>query len=294
MNNMTRKPLFSRIQGILLVVGAVILGAGMVISPETPQALFPQKQTIVIPLAPEKSRQPADPANAEPVAVDPLPDQEQAEHYRIRNGDTLSGIFADRNIPSSTLRQILVADAEFLALETLHPGMELAFEFNDQDELSRFTVHVDPAREVVFEQETDGTFSYQQIEAETYWSPVVLSGSIHRSFYQSGVEAGLNDQQVDELGRLLKRKIDFRRDLREGDAFSVLVSNEVARGEDTGRYRIEAVTLSSGGRTTRAFLYDDGNYYDEEGESILPAFRRWPTNRQFQVSSPLIPAVSIR
>lgn len=286
---MALKQFFSRKHGILLTAGAVILGVGMLVSPDASQALFPQRQTIVIPTPQEQPRRAEHALPPAPVATSAQTTEEPVERYRIRRGDTLSAIFADRNLPSHTLHELLEADAEFLALETLHPGTELAFAFDEQEALKQLTVHIDPAREVVFERQADGSFHYRQIEAETYWSPIVLSGDIHRSFYQSGVNAGLNDRQVDELRRLLKRKIDFRRDIREGDTFSVLVSNEMARGQETGRYRIEAVTLASGGLTTRAFLYDDGNYYDENGESILPAFRRWPTASHYRVSSPFNP-----
>lgn len=208
------------------------------------------------------------------------------DSYLIRPGDTLSGIFADRNIPKQVLHHLLEADNEYLALETLHPGTDLTFSFTASGELEKLSLHQDPAREVVFTRQEDGSFSYQLVEAETRWLSRVHQGTISHSFYLSGKQAGLSDRQIEEIAHVLKGKIDFRRDIREGDPFAVLISHERTREQETGHYRIEAVSFTRGRQTYNAFLYTDGNYYDEQGESVLPAFRRWPTASHYRISSP--------
>ncbi|MFL1407203.1 peptidoglycan DD-metalloendopeptidase family protein [Marinobacter sp. M1N3S26] len=284
---MAKKLSLSAHQKILLLLGVLILGVGVSGLPEHAAALFGKQAEISDP--PPATTQEA-PEEALPIIpLVKVPEPDPIETYRIRDGDTLSDIFDDREIPASDLHKLLVADAEFLSLETLHPGKELTFEFDENENLEKLTLHLDPAREVVFDRQPDGEFAHRQIEAETYWSHEVRSGTIQRSFYYSGMEAGMSERQVDELGRLLKKKIDFRREIRKGDPFSVLIANEMTGDQRTGRYRIEAVTLSAGGHETNAFLYTDGNYYDDRGESILPAFRRWPTSRHYRVSSPFDP-----
>lgn len=281
---MAKKHSLSAHQKILLLLSTLILGVGVSGLPEHAAALFDKPAEIA---APTPAKTPETPDASPPtIPLVAVPEPDPVETYRIREGDTLSGIFDDREIPASDLHKLLVADAEFLSLETLHPGKTLTFEFDENEDLEKLTLHQDPAREVVFERQPDGEFAHRQVEAETYWSHEVRLGTIQRSFYHAGMEAGLSERQVDELGRLLKKRIDFRRDIRKGDPFSVLIANEMTGDQRTGRYRIEAVTLSAGGHETNAFLYTDGNYYDDRGESILPAFRRWPTARHYRVSSP--------
>ncbi|MBB5320972.1 peptidoglycan DD-metalloendopeptidase family protein [Marinobacter oulmenensis] len=284
---MATRHLFSRSHILLFALSIIVLLVGLFASPEHSKALFVESGTVTT----EPAEKRATPATATPPA-DPAPvlaEPDPVQRYQIQAGDTLSAIFESRGISLGTLHELLAADAEYLSLEILHPGTELAFRFNDQQHLEQLTLHVDPARKVVFQRQDNGSFSYQHVEAETRWSYHVRSGAIEQSFFKAGLRAGLTEQQVEELARMLKRKIDFRREIRKGDPFTVLVANEVTHEQETGRYRIEAVSLSTRGRTTNAFLYTDGNYYDENGESILPAFRRWPTQHRFRISSPFDP-----
>lgn len=287
---MTIKHRLSKRQGALLLLGVILLGTGFMVSPDSSRALFAENNTMIVPISPERDRIPTEEPASEPESQAPQPPApDPLVSYEIRQGDTLSQIFENNGIPLGTLHQLLEADAEFLSLETLHPGTELRFRFNDQETLQQLTLNLDPARQVLFDRQPDGSFVHRQVEAETYWTYAVSTGEIERNFYQAGAATGLSEQQVDELRRLLKRKVDFRRDIRKGDPFHVLIAREMMDDQSTGHYRIEAVSLSTGGHTTEAFLYSDGNYYDRAGESILPAFRRWPTAQHYRVSSPFNP-----
>jgi murein DD-endopeptidase len=215
----------------------------------------------------------------------PVPAQPLTEQYEIQPGDTLSQIFESKDIPATVLHQLLEADVEYLSLETLRPGTTLTFRYNLQGELEDLALEVDPARTIVFSRQDDHSFSYQKTETETYWSPTVISGVIQGSFYTSGLAAGLTKAQVVEIGQLLKNQVNFRRSLRAGDKFSVVVAKEITESQQpTGHAQIESVSLHRGKRTYNAFLYD-GSYYDETGESITLAFRRWPTAMHYRVSS---------
>lgn len=213
-----------------------------------------------------------------------------AVDYEIQKGDTLSEIFEDKGIPAALLQHILEADSEYLSLETLMPGKVLTFRYNDEHQLTALDLQLDPARKVSFVRQDDDSFIHQQVESKTHWESQILTGEIRGSFYASGLKAGLSEAQVASLSHLLKNKLNFRRDLRAGDTFAVMVGHEITEEDQaTGQMRIEAVSLSRGKHVYNAFLYNDGNYYDENGESILPAFLRWPTARHFRVSSPFNP-----
>lgn len=283
----------------LFLLGVIMLGAGVLGSPDNSEAVSIKPQAISVggsQSSMEDHNGNSDATAASPRAGGLSPETEgdgspaPPTTYRIRNGDTLSAIFESRGISVQELHKLLAADAEFLSLEILHPGTELTFEFDDEDVLEKLTLHLDPARKVIFARQPDGSFSYEQVEAETEWSPEIRLGAIHRNFYASGLAAGLTERQVDELRQLLKRKIDFRRQIREGDEFRVLFANEMTHGQLTGRYRIEAFSLETGGHTYNAFLFTDGNYYDASGDSVLPAFLRWPTHQRYRVSSPFSPS----
>ncbi|HTN34955.1 MAG TPA: peptidoglycan DD-metalloendopeptidase family protein [Marinobacter sp.] len=280
---------FSATHKVLLLLSMVVITVAFFSTPESSQAvLIPElvqpESGFAIPMVGDMViEEPG--REASQSQVPPAPIQPLTERYEIQPGDTLSRIFEGKGIPATVLHRLLEADVEYLSLETIRPGTMLTFVYNLQGALEDLALEVDPARTITFSRQGDGSFLYQKTEADTYWSPALISGVIRGSFYASGIEAGLTEGQVVEIGHLLKNQIDFRRSLRAGDTFSVVVAREMTGEEFTGNTQIDSVSLHRGKRTYNAFLYD-GSYYDETGESITLAFRRWPTSKPYRVSSP--------
>ncbi|WP_372958826.1 peptidoglycan DD-metalloendopeptidase family protein [Marinobacter sp.] len=210
---------------------------------------------------------------------------DQTVEWQVQPGDTLTRIFREHKAPVDDLQEILEADAEYLSLETLTPGTRLGLSFDDEDRFSGLTLHLDPARKVVYTRQKDGSFVHKETEADTYWVSEVLRGTVNGSFYQSALRAGLTRAQVVLIDQLLGSKLDFGKDLRAGDSFTMILGHEMTGEQSTGNTRIEAISLVRRSRTHYAFRFDDGNYYDENGESVTPAFLRWPTKKRFRVSS---------
>ncbi|WP_417514722.1 peptidoglycan DD-metalloendopeptidase family protein [Marinobacter sp.] len=206
-------------------------------------------------------------------------------HHKVQPGDSLSSIFSEAGASQVDLHRIMEADVEYLALETLRPGTELELVFNKQGEFQQLALDLDPARSLAYTRVDNDTFEYQETVKDTHWVSEVLKGSIRGSFYQSALNAGLSKTEIASVQQLLEHQINFRRELRAGDTFAVIVGHERTASESTGKTRIEAVSLERRNRTHTAFLFDDGNYYDQSGKSVLPAFRRLPTANSFRVSS---------
>ncbi len=279
---------FSATHKVLLLLSMVVITAAFFSTPEFSQAvlipdLVQPESGFAIPMVGDMVTEPEQEAPQSQVPAAPI--QPLTERYEIQPGDTLSQIFEEKGIPATVLHRLLEADVEYLSLETIRPGTMLTFVYSLQGTLEDLALEVDPARTITFSRQGDDSFLYQKTEADTYWSPVVISGVIQGSFYASGIEAGLTEGQVVEIGHLLKNQIDFRRSLRAGDTFSVVVAKEMTGEKLTGNTQIDSVSLHRGKRTYNAFLYD-GSYYDETGESITLAFRRWPTSKHYRVSSP--------
>lgn len=231
---------------------------------------------------------PTDPS----ASVEPLPEtlaesrsDTRTQHHEVQPGDTLSSIFNRYGAPTSDLYNIMETDVEYLALETLQPGTQLRLTFDDQDRFTELALVLDTARTVFYTRTDDDQFEYRRMEADTHWVSEVLRGSIEGSFYVSAVKAGLTAHQIASVNQLLEHRLNFRRDLRAGDQFAVIVSHEMTDNQSTGKTRVEAVSLKRGSRTHTAFRFEDGNYYDQHGKSVLPAFRRWPTQTSYRVSS---------
>jgi len=77
--------------------------------------------------------------------------------------------------------------------------------------------------------------------------------------------------------------MDFRK-LRAGDQFSVLMSREMLDGK-SAQSQLLGVRLRSGGKDYYAFRAEDGKFYDRNGSGLARGFMRFPTVKQYRVSS---------
>ncbi|MDY0213274.1 MAG: peptidoglycan DD-metalloendopeptidase family protein [Desulfuromonadaceae bacterium] len=224
------------------------------------------------------------------LASDPIPAPDNIFTRDIISGDTLGSIFKMFGITPCTLQQILAADEEMLALDTLRPGNRLTFTFDKEVRtLERMELFIHPARQVVYQRLDDATFGFDEVVLPGTWEQDVLEGSIDGSFYLSAKRAGLSEKETAIISDLFSDQINFAREIRAGDVFQIIRSQQLVEDEFTGQSRIEGVRIFRGKRLYSAFLFEDGNYYDQQGESLARAFRRYPMNGQHRVSSAFNP-----
>ncbi|WP_144209169.1 peptidoglycan DD-metalloendopeptidase family protein [Shewanella donghaensis] len=207
----------------------------------------------------------------------------------IQNGDTLSHLFEIAGIGQQTMYKVLEADLNVLALDTLSLGNRIQFWQDEQQNLVKLELYFNPAYQVVFNRFDDGSYGVEEINIEGIWQNRIISGEINGSFYLSAQRFGLTAAQIQTIETLLSSKLNFSRDLRAGDKFSVLMNDQFIEGESTGAAKIEAVRIVTGRRNVSAFQNIDGNYYDDKGQGLASAFQRVPLDRQYRLSSSFNP-----
>ncbi|WP_242426343.1 peptidoglycan DD-metalloendopeptidase family protein [Vibrio sp. qd031] len=225
--------------------------------------------------------------NAEPQAEvsqlteqsDTLPFSPPSFETTIQKGDTLSTIFDKFNIGHSQLLSVMEADLNVLALDTLKPGDTLRFWIDEGNGLlNQMEIEFSLAHKVRYERDGDNGFGYQDIQLNGDWKQQVIKGEVHGSFSLSANNAGLGSYQIAQIADLLGDKINFARDLQAGDEFGVIQRVQFIDGKLTGNKEIEAIVINSRRNKISAYLHDDGQYYDANGESLQRAFIRNPVN----------------
>ena len=205
----------------------------------------------------------------------------------IQSGDNLSSIFDQVNISQTVMLQIVAADESLLALDILRPGNTLIFTLDKETrQLQKMELFIHPAQQVIYRRVDGGSFEYKEILLAGSWKYQLLDSEIDGSFYQSAIFAGLSDREAGNITYLFKNKVNFSRDIRAGDRFQVVRNLQLVDGKLTGQSHIEAVRIFSRKHHYNAFLFEDGNYYDETGKSLARAFRRYPFKGRHRVTSP--------
>ncbi|ANO35580.1 peptidase M23 (plasmid) [Vibrio breoganii] len=217
-----------------------------------------------------------------------VPSQEPPPAYRytIQPGDNLTKIFNQLNIPSTYLTKVMEEDVNHLSLDTLRPGNELIFFVDDGSrQLNKMELVFSVANKVQYTLNDDGAYSYEDVSIEGEWSLDVKVGEIHGSFFKSATEKGLSGRNVETISGLLRDKLNFSKDLRAGDTFSVVRKVQTIDGVPTGASEVQSVVIASRGRTIDAYLHSDGQFYDGSGASLERAFMRRPLEVKSRISS---------
>ncbi|WP_283598220.1 peptidoglycan DD-metalloendopeptidase family protein [Photobacterium phosphoreum] len=210
--------------------------------------------------------------------------------YQVKKGDTLSGIFAQLNLPQADVKDIMAADLNSLQIDNLRPNDILRFWVADSDHrLKKVQLQFNVAHMINYTREKNNDFAVKEITLPGIWHEKVIRGEIHGSFSLSAQKAGLSYTDIHEIMAIFKDKLNFDRDLKTGDRFEVVSKEKYVNNQASGDTELQAIRLYTNNQQFSAYLSSDGNFYDQHGESLQRAFLRYPTAKRFRISSPFNP-----
>jgi len=106
------------------------------------------------------------------------------------------------------------------------------------------------------------------------------SATIRYSLFGATDAAGIPDAVATQLADIFGGDIDFHRDLRKGDHFSVLYETVLSQGRLVRTGKVLAAEFVNDGQSYRALWFADNNgrggYYSPDGKSLRKAFLRSP------------------
>ncbi|MHB1359876.1 MAG: peptidoglycan DD-metalloendopeptidase family protein [Rhodocyclaceae bacterium] len=209
-------------------------------------------------------------------------DDAHTRELRIQRGDTVSALLAKMDIrdaeASTFLRNNREADALF---RQLVPGKTLTAKLTADGELQSLIFPLSGGKDtaLLIQRSPDGfAASVQDIQFESHVS--LQTAVVRHSLFGAADDAGMPDGVAVHLADIFGGDIDFHRDLRRGDRFSVIYETVSHLGKPVRMERILAAEFINDGKTYRAFWYQPkdgtGGYYTEDGRSVKKAFLRSP------------------
>ncbi|MCG6403248.1 peptidoglycan DD-metalloendopeptidase family protein [Vibrio fluvialis] len=219
----------------------------------------------------------------------PPPDFEIKKHvkinYNVKSGDTLSDIFDKFNISNKYLVELLDSDQSHLALDIIKPDVALTIYLAEHNSLEKLELILDGDQQITYLKNSAGTFSYSKLQLPSKWETNTYIVNITSTFSQAAKDAGLSIEESYYVYHILKNKIDFSKDIHLGDIIEVIDKKQYIENHETGNHVIQAVKYISGNKVISAYLDENGQYYDESGNSIQNAFLRYPSKRKWRISS---------
>jgi murein DD-endopeptidase MepM/ murein hydrolase activator NlpD len=197
---------------------------------------------------------------------------------RIQRGDTIGTLLARLGIEDPSAANFLRNTREARSLYQLSPGRIVRAETTEDGRLvSLHYLHAGAALDV---QRTGESFDITE-QAPVLENRVLMkSGEIRSSLFAATDAAQLSDSIATQLADIFSTDIDFHKDLRRGDHFTVIYEMFYDHGEPVKSGRVLAAEFVNQEKTYQAVWFKDGDapggYYTVDGKNIRKAFLRSP------------------
>ena len=211
----------------------------------------------------------------------------------VESGDTLSSLLLNQGFTNADVLKIagvLKSDADITSLRADNDKIEFVRPDSDSP-VSKIVIIPSPWRRIELTCGDSGQWNCENIEIERDTRAVYRTGEIldGDSFYLAGARAGIPDGILAEVYDLLAFEMDFERDVRAGQHFSVLYEENFSNGKKVDNGRVLAVQFAAlrGNVQMYRFRKSDGKtgYYDENGNGAIKSLKRTPINNAKITSS---------
>jgi murein DD-endopeptidase MepM/ murein hydrolase activator NlpD len=193
-------------------------------------------------------------------------------------GDSLATLFTHMGLSPKTLQILLHNNPHAKTLTQIKPNQVVQFLIKNT-ELEQLVLPISNTQSLVVKRLEDN-FETQIKTHKTDIKPETVTGKIHHSLYTTAKDANLPYALMKQMSDILSWQINFSRDLREGDAFTIhyevyYIDNKRIRTGD-----ILSVSYTNQGKQYQAIRHQTKtgktDYFTPDGKSVRKAFSRYP------------------
>lgn len=198
---------------------------------------------------------------------------------RIQRGDTIAELLRRLNVEDQAASDFLRKNKAAEGLRQLGVGKEVQAETDANGGLLALRFLGNDTNQMVIEKSGED-FRVRTLPAQTEQRVLIRIGEIKTNLFAATDEVGLPDPAANQLADIFGGDIDFHRDLRKGDKFTVIYEMTYINGEAARTGRILSAEFVNHGHAYRAAYFQTteytGDYYSPEGKSMRKAFLRSP------------------
>ncbi len=197
---------------------------------------------------------------------------------RVLSGETLGALLTRLGVSQQDNALLLSQSAAQIG-RSLRSGQRVQADISENGELLELRLTSSDGTLNRISRQPDG-FLLDQPQAALESRIVMRSGRIESSLFAATDAASLPDSVAVQMADIFGTQLDFRTDLRKGDAFSIIYEMDYRNGEPTGTGKILSAEYVNAGKAYRAVLYrtpsGQEEYYSPNGESLKKGFLRSP------------------
>jgi murein DD-endopeptidase MepM/ murein hydrolase activator NlpD len=193
-----------------------------------------------------------------------------------RRDDSAQSLLQRLGVSDSAAAAFLRSDPRARELLTGRPGKLVTVETTDRNEIIRLSARWlskpddRQFQRLTLERQSDG-FSARLETAELKAAAQLASGTVQSSLFAATDAVRLPDSVASQLADIFSSEIDFRRDLRKGDRFSIVYESLEADGEVLRAGRILSAEFVNDGKQLQMLWFQEpgqkGGYYGFDGKS---------------------------
>jgi murein DD-endopeptidase MepM/ murein hydrolase activator NlpD len=204
--------------------------------------------------------------------------------YSVKKGDTFSTISNRFGFGLDVGKEVYSSLSKLSKEKSFHyrlrQGMVLKLHLAS-DGLIKLEIPASKTEDIVINRVATDHYQATLIEHQRIVYERVAVGEVRTSFAQAATEAGISYSIVDELVDLFSDRVEFRKDFRVGDRFTVIFREHVLEnGTALSGGDILAAAISVNGElyVTARYVGSDGKsrYFDREGNLLGNMFLRYP------------------
>ena len=196
----------------------------------------------------------------------------------VDRGDTLETLFRRNGLKLADLAEMAVLPDAAEHLRVLKPGNEIRVTHRDGSVLE--LIRDIGAIELLEIRRGEGGFEAVTSARDFEIRTVDALGEIRTSLFEAALKAGVSDALTMEMAGIFQWDIDFIKDVRSGDTFTLIYEELWSDGEKLGNGNILAAQFVNRGTRYRAARHTDAagksGYFTPDGLSVRKAFMRAP------------------
>ncbi len=202
-------------------------------------------------------------------------------NVKLKKGQSAYKTLSDLKISPFQIEEISESAKSCFDLSRVKPGHEMNIwvSVSIPVRLGRLEYQVDDFRRLVVTP-LEGSYAAELKDLKVEISYARAHGVIKDNLYDSGITAGLTPEVIMSLADIFAWDINFFKEIRPGDSYTLVFEKYYVEGKFKGFGRIMAARFVNQGKKFTAIYFDDGKgkkgYYDETGRPVHKLFLKAP------------------